>query len=220
MIAERPISLVTVDGSILEARLAMPGGAAVGVAICHPHPLYGGNMDNPVVQRIVEACAEAEVATLRFNFRGVEGSTGSHDAGRAEMQDLAAALDHLAGLLRPDATAAAGYSFGAMVTAAVAARRPGLRGIALVAPPLARAAIAAESLRGAPATLVVVGSHDDYCPPAAATALTSALPGAEVRVIAGADHFFGGALGPLGDAVSAWARALRARNAAGSRRSG
>ena len=177
-------------------------------------------MENPVVQRIVEACTGARVATLRFNFRGVGASTGSHDAGRAEQHDLAAALDHLAGLLGPAAIAAAGYSFGAMVTAAVAARRAALRGVALIAPPLARARIPWEGLAALPALLLVVGDHDDYCPPEAVAAITAALPDADVRVIPGADHFFAGALEPLGDAVGAWAHALGAGNTLGGRRSG
>src|SRR5207253_10394570 len=56
---------------VLEGRLAVPAGARAGVVICHPHPLYGGDMDNPVVVRVQEVCAELGLATLRFNFRGV-----------------------------------------------------------------------------------------------------------------------------------------------------
>jgi uncharacterized protein len=214
MIAEDAISLPCVDGPVLAARLALPAGAVAGVAICHPHPLHGGDMDSPVVASIVAACRAAHVATLRFNFRGVGASTGAHDGGRGEQHDAVAALDHLAGLLGPDAVAAAGYSFGATVAASVAARRA-LCGLALIAPPWGRTGMAVPSVAGRPATLVVAGVHDEYCPPQAVTAIRTALPDADVHVIAGADHFFGGALRPLGSAVEAWARTLGTRDPLG-----
>ena len=55
----------------LEALLALPPSPPAGVVICHPHPLYGGDMENPVVVRVQEVCAALGLATLRFNFRGV-----------------------------------------------------------------------------------------------------------------------------------------------------
>jgi alpha/beta superfamily hydrolase len=209
MIDEQVVSLTLEDGVVLEGRLALPAAATVGVAVCHPHPLYGGDMDNPVVVHIAAACADAGLATLRFNFRGVGGSTGTHDAGRAEQRDLAGALDHLAARLGADAVAAAGYSFGSMVAAAVAADRPSLRGVALIAPPLAVAEKRLDGLAAATAPLlIVVGAQDTYCPPEALALAVAALPRADVRVLDATDHFFGGSLGPLGDAVRGWARTL------------
>jgi uncharacterized protein len=96
MIPEQPLSLAVGDGVVLEARLAAPGQASVGVVLCHPHPLYGGDMDNPVVVRAQEVCAALGLATLRFNFRGVGGSSGEHGAGVDEQADAGAALDALA----------------------------------------------------------------------------------------------------------------------------
>ena len=112
MIAERPTT-VRAGAETLEARLAVPEGARWGVVICHPHPLYGGDMDSPVVARMAEACADRGLATLRFNFRGVGASTGRHDEGRGEQDDLRACLEHLKESLGGDARVApAGYSFG------------------------------------------------------------------------------------------------------------
>ena len=217
MIREEPISLRPENGVVLEARLGIPDGATVGVAVCHPHPLYGGDMDNSVVVTVLEACAAAGLGTLRFNFRGVGGSTGAHDGGRGEQRDLESALDHLAGLLGPDAVAVAGYSFGSMVVAAVAMRRPSLRGVALIAPPLGVAAGKLDGLATYRSPLLIVaGERDAYCPRDVLDTAVAALPRAEVRTIANADHFFGGAMRPLGDAVQTWAAQLRAGKPAGS----
>jgi hypothetical protein len=222
MIAEQTVALASGDGAVLDARLLVPPGAGTGIAICHPHPLYGGDMNNPVVRAAAEACAAEGLATLRFNFRGVGASTGSHDAGRAEQRDLGAALDHLAGLLGGDAAvAAAGYSFGAMVTAAVAPTRPDLRGVALIAPPLAVAAVRLDGLTSVSGSLLIVaGGHDDYCPPERLTALARDLPRAEVRVIDGGDHVFTETLAPLREIVRAWARGLRTGDTIGRGRAG
>lgn len=125
------------DGVSLEARAAKLPGARGGVVVCHPHPLYGGDMDNPVVIRVVEVCAELGLATLRFNFRGVGRSTGTHGNGLGERDDLETALRHLGGALPTVAMVAlVGYSFGAMVAAHVATGHPALAGLSLIAPPL------------------------------------------------------------------------------------
>src|SRR5437867_5651218 len=135
MIAERSTT-VRAGAETLEARLAVPPGARLGVVVSHPHPLYGGDMDNPVVARIVEVCAARGLATLRFNFRGVGASTGRHEGGRGEQDDIRASLALLEETLGGGARLAlAGYSFGAAVAAAVAATSP-VAGLAVVAPPL------------------------------------------------------------------------------------
>jgi alpha/beta superfamily hydrolase len=218
MISEEPVSLPTPDGPVLEGRFHGRPGAAAGVVVCHPHPLYGGDMDSAVVLQVVESCAREGLATLRFNFRGVGGSTGSHDGGEGEQRDLANALDHLAERLGGrGAIAASGYSFGAMVAAAVAASRPDLAGLLLVAPPLGRRPLA--DLRGITGPLLVIaGSEDEICPRAQLTALPRELPHAEIQVIDGTDHFFWGALAPVDEAVRTWARGLQARDATGSHR--
>lgn len=204
MIAERPVAIETADAVRLEGRLAHPAGAPAGIVICHPHPLYGGDMDSPVVERIATACAAAGLATLRFNFRGVGQSTGRHGGGVAEEQDVIAALDHVRGLV--PAAGLAGYSFGAAVAARVAAGRAGA--VCLVAPPLGPGDDVLAPALGALGTslLLVAGDRDPYCPPAAVARVREAWPAATITLLEGADHFFFSALEPLAEAITAWAR--------------
>jgi hypothetical protein len=224
MIPERAVTLAASDGAALEARLGLPAAPSGGIVICHPHPLYGGDMDNPVVVRVVEVCGELGFATLRFNFRGVGRSTGIHGGGRDEQRDIEAAVTSLreatgAGL----PLALAGYSFGATVAAQVVARQDAdaaVTGLALIAPPVAvmgDAPFLALAAIDVP-LLIVAGSRDEYCPRDALEALRRSLPRAAFTVIDGANHFFFGKLFPLGEAVAGWARRLEARQA--SRRGG
>lgn len=210
MIIEQTVTLPVAPGIQLDARLAVPPAATGGVALCHPHPLYGGDMENPVVVRAAEVCRDAGLATLRFDFRGVGTSTGQHDEGRGEVDDLGAALDHLTQAL-PAGTpvAALGYSFGATIAARMATRRR-LAGVALVAPALAMKALAnLEGLADVSGPmLIVAGTADSYCPPEALEQLARTVPRATIRTIEGADHFFFGKLFPLGEAVAAWAREI------------
>ena len=136
MIPEQPTRLAVATDLSLEALLAVPDTPSAGVVICHPHPLYGGDMDNPVVVRIQEVCASLGLATLRFNFRGVGGSGGAHANGVGEQDDARAALEALARETRGAPTAIAGYSFGARIAAQVASSDPRIGGLALIAPPL------------------------------------------------------------------------------------
>lgn len=204
------MTAVTLDvgGSVtLEARVSIPSGAEAGVVLCHPHPLYGGDMDSGVVLRAAEACAARNLATLRFNFRGVGASTGKHDDGRGEQDDVRTALAELRRRLPTGAAVAlAGYSFGAAVAAAVAGDTP-VAGLALIAPPARVVSMTAPRAVSGPC-LIVVGAEDQYCPPAALEGLRRAMPRVTVTVIDGADHFFLGALDALGAAVEGWAAAL------------
>jgi alpha/beta superfamily hydrolase len=175
-------------------------------------------MDNPVVVRITEVAGALGLATCRFNFRGVGASTGTHDHGRGEQDDVRAALDHLAAALGPGAgLLLAGYSFGSVVCARVAADRPGLRGLALVAPPIAMAGDGPFTSLPALPILAVAGTKDEFCPEPALRALGDRLPSARVVVIDAANHFFFGKLFPLGEAVREWLGPLVAGQA---RRSG
>ena len=206
MISEQPITIDVGSGVVLDARLAVPEGARAGVVICHPHPLYGGDMDSGVVIAAAEACARRNIATLRFNFRGVGASTGQHDDGRGEQEDVRAALGDMRRRLPGVAVALAGYSFGAVVATSVA-QKTGVAGLALIAPPLRITALPAPAAVLGPVA-VIVGAEDQYCPPAALESLREALPQATVTVLEGADHFFFGSLDALAEVVDGWATAI------------
>ena len=194
------------DGVSLEAQVSIPDGARAGVVLCHPHPLYGGDMDSHVVVRAAEACAARNVATLRFNFRGVGASSGTHDDGQGERDDVRAALAELRRRL-PAAAAVglAGYSFGAAVAAAVADDTP-IAGLALIAPPIRITPMIPPRVSGP--CLIVAGTEDQYCSPSALKAMSDSMPHVTLTVIDGANHFFFGALEELGAAVEGWAGAL------------
>src|SRR5499433_841388 len=205
MISEQPIRLTVGTQVSLEALMAVPASPPGGVVICHPHPLYGGDMENPVVVRVQEVCAALGLATLRFNFRGVGASEGVHGGGVAEQEDAAAALDALAKAMGGGALAIAGYSFGSRIAALVGSRDNRIAGMALIAPPLAMADFGfLEDIRVP--TLAVAGTRDQYCPPDEFARFTAARPWMKAVTIEGADHFFFGKLFPLGEAVNEWAQ--------------
>ena len=100
----------------LEAILKEPKGDAKGVAVvCHPHPLGGGTMHNKVVYRAAAGLNDAGLVTLRFNFRGVGNSTGEHDDGDGERQDVRDAMDYLSKEYPEHEMMLAGFSFGSRV---------------------------------------------------------------------------------------------------------
>lgn len=207
MIPEQALALPVGADVTLEARLALPSGASAGVVICHPHPRYGGDMDNPVVVRVQEACAAEGLATLRFNFRGVGGSSGAHDGGVGEQDDARAALEALAQRPGTGALAIAGYSFGAWIAAVVGCRDARVGGLALIAPPLGLYDFGCLEDKRVP-VLAIAGTEDPYCEPADFRRFTARFPWITPAAIDGADHFFFGSLYPLGEAVGAWARRL------------
>jgi len=162
-----------------------------GVVVTHPHPLYGGEMDNPVVEALVQAFGEAGYTTLRFNFRGVGGSEGEYDEGRGEQGDVKAALNLLEGLGKSHVFLA-GYSFGAWVNFMGLDKYENVRGLVMVSPPV-RLLDFKGSLFGPKVKLVITGSNDDIADPEGVRGnLMNWNPEAVLRVIEGADHFYWG----------------------------
>jgi uncharacterized protein len=164
------------------------GGA--GAVVAPPHPLYGGTLSNPVVAAVVSGLADAGIASLAFNNRGVGASRGrATDDPAAAREDYAAALDALADRV-PGPYLAAGYSFGACAALATAARDRRVAAAVLVAPPV-DLLDTADLAAFAGSLLVIVGDRDGYAPLDRLTARMSARPDVTLEVVGGADHFFG-----------------------------
>lgn len=200
---EEALTIRVPDGPALEARLAPLANPKGGFVVCHPHPLYGGDMDNPVVIRVAEVAQAAGYATLRFNFRGAGASEGVHDKGRGEQEDVRAAMAALATHLPAGSRVGVmGYSFGAAMAAR--ATRPSVpeAPLGLIAPPLGMYDF--DFLQTSPGRLLLVaGTADSYCPVETLHRL-AAITSTEERIVEGADHFFFGKLYPLGEAIGAW----------------
>ena len=188
----------TLEGLLHLPREGRAAAPAAGVAVCHPHPLYGGDMHNNVVVALCRALAERGVVALRFNFRGVGASGGVHSRGSGERSDALAALDYLRSLPEVDSSriALAGYSFGAII-ALLAGQ--GVRAVAAVSPPAAHVRL--SEINVTCPVLMAVGDRDDIAPADAVARLAASLgPSAEHAVVSGADHFWAGSedrLAPL-----------------------
>jgi len=112
--------------------LDSPPKPLASAVVCHLHPLYGGNMHNKTIYRIAKAWTKAQVSSLRFNFRGVGNSTGSHSGGPGELEDAQAALDFLAKQQPGLALFASGFSFGARTALALALSEPRIQRVLAV----------------------------------------------------------------------------------------
>lgn len=180
----------------IECALDLPGDRTPrGLAVlAHPHPLFGGTMDNKVVQTMARALLQLGWRVLRFNFRGVGGSAGTHDEGRGESEDLLAVI---AAQRQPgEALVLGGFSFGAYVTTLAQAALPEAdrpERLLLVGPSTQRATPAPVPVER---TLVIHGEADDVVPLSAVLdwARPQHLP---VVVMPGVGHFFHGQLPQL-----------------------
>lgn len=185
-----------------------PEAAARGVAvIAHPHPLFGGTMDNKVVQTLARAFVQCGWAAVRFNFRGVGSSEGTHDEGRGEAEDLQAVVREFA----PEGPIAlAGFSFGAFVTVqALQALWPerDVRALVLVGTAASRFQVPPLPAGSHDRALVIHGEQDETVPLPAVLdwARPQSLP---VTVVPGVEHFFHGQLPLLKNLVVRHLRAL------------
>jgi alpha/beta superfamily hydrolase len=186
----------------LEGRIALPPEAKRVAVVCHPHPQYGGDMDNPVVVAAAEALVDRGVATLRFNFRGVGGSEGSYSGTFAEVDDARAAVAFARERLPDAALALGGYSFGAMVALAAGYDDPQVERLFAIALPVTMFDTSAIVGSTKP-KLFLLGDRDAYCPFAALESLVKTLAGPNTLVkLSGADHFLAGFGHPVGEAVA------------------
>jgi uncharacterized protein len=187
----------------LEGILKVPASAISGAALlCHPHPLYQGSMHSPVIFRAARALHRNSYATLRFNFRGVGRSAGSHDGGRGEKGDVLAALETLICRVPGVPATLLGYSFGAQVGFQVGAGDTRVSRLIGIGVPLALGRM--DYLNGSAKPLLVIqGDQDQFGALQDVQDLVRSL-GATARLIAipGADHFFSGMLDRLEDSLA------------------
>jgi alpha/beta superfamily hydrolase len=178
---------------------AVQAGASYAV-ICHPHPLYGGTMDNKVVTTLARALHEVGIPSLRFNFRGVGLSAGAFDQGNGETDDADAIADYGAARWPGKSLVLAGFSFGGYVALRLALRRAAVR-LITVAPAIQRFDVTGSGVPDCP-WLVVQGNADDVVDPQAVISWARGLvPPPRLAVLAGVGHFFHGHLHELRDAV-------------------
>jgi uncharacterized protein len=173
--------------------LYQSGKKAMGVVVTHPHPLYGGDMFNPVVEAIVAAYRKKGFSTLRFDFRGTGNSTGSHAQGIGEQADVAGAVEFLRskGI---ESVHLSGYSFGTWVNAMAVTGGLAVEAMTMVAPPVAFMEFG-DNLRLPPLSLVVAGGRDEFGPPdLVRLSMGRWNPNARLEIIHAADHFFFGYL--------------------------
>ena len=202
----------------IEVAASFPQAPRAVAVIAHPHPLFGGTMDNKVITTLSKVLVDAGIATFRFNFRGVGASEGKHDEGRGETDDLLLVAEHARLQVSHVPLYLAGFSFGGMV-ALRASERLEFKQLVLVAPGFRR--IAQHGFGEAPDphdpnlgtlgrhtyanTVVIHGDLDETVP------LTDSIAWATPRevpvvVVPGGEHFFHRKLHVLREIVARWIR--------------
>lgn len=185
-----PLSILGPAGA-LEAALTVPDNAnirAVGV-ICHPHPLYGGSMDNKVVHYIARSFNDLGLATVQFNFRGVGKSGGRYGEALGETDDLLAVLSAVREMYPHLPVWLAGFSFGAYVALRAATQWPVAR-VVTVAPPVNFFDFDTLAVPDCP-WLLIQGDEDEIVPCAEVLAWAEGLPRQlDVLCMSGVGHFF------------------------------
>jgi uncharacterized protein len=198
-----PVAHGQLEAILKEPRQGSPKGVAL---VLHPHPLGGGTMHNKVVFRAAAALNDAGLTTLRINFRGVGQSTGEHDEGRGEQDDVRAGLDFLSQQYPEQGITLCGFSFGARVGLEVGIQDPRVEYLIGIGTPLEMYDFD-FLLRCRKPLLLVHGEHDEYGQVERLRRLAAELEkNTTVRlvVIPGAGHFFEGRLNELKQAIDEW----------------
>src|SRR3989304_896640 len=193
---------------LLEGILAIPEGAGPfpAVIVCHPHPLYGGSMDNNVVYSLSEKLTQASLASFRFNFRGVGESQGEFGQGIGEQEDVKAAISFISTVKEVDSKriGIVGYSAGAGFAFPIGFNATRIKALAAVSPPLNMFDF--DFLKSCPRPkLLISGSRDDLIPVDQFLEFCQNLPEPkECESIEGADHFWWGYESRLAAKVTAF----------------
>jgi alpha/beta superfamily hydrolase len=202
-----PLTITSEEGVTLEAQYWLPEDAWATVVLSHPHPQYGGDMHNPLIDELIRSLPAAGIATLRYNFRGVGGSTGSHGSGVAERLDAAAAFRQAVELGVDGPLVSCGWSFGADVS--LASDDASLGAWIGIAAPLA---IVDPSEMVAPndarPTLLLVPEHDQFRTPDSAAEASAGWTSTTLVTIPGGDHFLMGRAAAVAEQVVEFVRGL------------
>lgn len=193
----------------LEGRVWLATGSrGIGVVLCHPHPLRGGNMYSNVVSAVAEALWQHDISTLRFNFRGTGASTGVHGEGDTEGADVAAAVAYLLSCQPMAQLVVVGYSFGAGVGLMAGAADARVTSLVGIAPPVGRRDMSLLHTC-TKAKLFVTGDRDHVCPlPVLQDLVTKCPEPKALALIPGADHFFLGREAEVAAEVVTFAKVL------------
>jgi len=194
------------DGLTLSGDIHHPDSPPRGTAIiAHPHPLYGGNKDNNVVETLWRALPEDGFLTFRFNFRGVGASEGGFEEGIGETHDLKGAVQFLKDTGYANLPCfLTGYSFGAYVIHLLDTLPNSVKGIIMVSPPVSMSVFEANRFKACP-TLFVTGDRDLFCRVEYLEKLVNHLKGdISLKVIPGIDHFWFGKEKTLVDTIRPW----------------
>jgi len=202
----KPLRQVDLYGSAgrLEAlyrELQDPAGIAI---ICHPHPLGGGTMHNKVVFRAARGLENANIATLRFNFRGTGASGGKHEEGEGEQDDVLTAIDWAKKTHPGRKLIVGGFSFGAWVASRVACELPEVHAIFLIGAPVNKYDFG--YLRDCEKPMLFLhGTQDEFGDVEKLEKLVQHVRNAESVIVTGADHFFNKQLDAVDETIRAWA---------------
>jgi alpha/beta superfamily hydrolase len=201
-----PVAHGRLDAILKEPRT----DAALGVAlVLHPHPLGGGTMHNKVVFRAASALNEAGLTTLRINFRGVGQSTGEHDEGRGELEDVLAGLRYLAETFPGQPVTLCGFSFGARVGLEVGMADDGVRNLISIGTPVDKYDFSFLGACDKP-ILFVHGDQDEFGSMARLQELVDTIQqhntSVELRIINDSGHFFEDHLDELKQAIADWTK--------------
>jgi alpha/beta superfamily hydrolase len=183
-----------------------PAGVAV---VCHPHPLGGGTLHNKVVFRAARGLENANVATLRFNFRGVGASGGKHEEGEGEIEDVFAAVDWAARKHPGKKLIVGGFSFGAWVATRAGCELPNVDALFLIGTPVNKYDFG--YLRSCEKPMLLLhGTQDEHGDVEKLEKLAPQLRNAESVIVTGADHFFTRQLDAVEETMRNWATEILA----------
>jgi uncharacterized protein len=186
------VTLTTSDGLALSGHTSVPAEPVGALVMCHPHPLYGGDMDNPVVMAVARSAEVAGFATVRFDFRGVRGSEGEHGDGVTEALDVQAALDVAETLRGGGPLVLAGYSFGALVALSVVDER--ITRWIVIAPPIGRRSASLGAVTDPRPKRLIGPEHDQFTSVDTWHEAGSTWTNTSVATVPMADHFMNGHL--------------------------